>query len=95
MSMRGKEEAFDYRYFPEPDLLPLEVPPGWEEAIQSRLPELPAQMRERFKDQYQLGPYDVGVPHQFEGNRNLLRGDGCRSGRSKGRVELDFERSPS
>jgi aspartyl-tRNA(Asn)/glutamyl-tRNA(Gln) amidotransferase subunit B len=57
VSQRGKEEAHDYRYFPEPDLPPLEVPPEWVEAIREQLPELPAQKRQRFMAQFGLTPY--------------------------------------
>lgn len=49
-SMRGKEEAQDYRYFPDPDLRPLEVPAEWVEAIRATLPELPGAKRERFEN---------------------------------------------
>ncbi len=54
---RGKEEADDYRYFPEPDLPPLHVSPEWIEAVRTALPELPAAMRERFMQQYGLSRY--------------------------------------
>jgi aspartyl-tRNA(Asn)/glutamyl-tRNA(Gln) amidotransferase subunit B len=59
--LRTKEYAHDYRYFPEPDLLPLEVTPAWIREIKSRLPELPDQMRFRFMEQYGLSEYDAGV----------------------------------
>ena len=61
ISMRGKEEAHDYRYFPEPDLLPLEVDLSWIEQIRGNLPELPREKEERFIDQYGLPEYDAGV----------------------------------
>jgi aspartyl-tRNA(Asn)/glutamyl-tRNA(Gln) amidotransferase subunit B len=54
--MRGKEEAHDYRYFPDPDLLPLEVSDTWLEAIAGGLPELPDARRQRFMAQYGLSP---------------------------------------
>ncbi len=60
-SMRGKEDAHDYRYFPDPDLVPLVVDAGWIAAIASGLPELPLEKRERFISDYQLSPYDAGV----------------------------------
>ena len=60
-SMRGKEEANDYRYFPDPDLLPLHVTPEQIEAIKQTMPELPWQKRQRFKGEYALSDYDVGV----------------------------------
>ncbi len=60
-SMRGKEEAHDYRYFPEPDLPPLVVGPEWVEEVRASLPELPAQKRRRFAAEYALPDYDAGV----------------------------------
>ncbi|MDP2267653.1 MAG: Asp-tRNA(Asn)/Glu-tRNA(Gln) amidotransferase subunit GatB, partial [Deltaproteobacteria bacterium] len=60
-SMRGKEDAHDYRYFPDPDLVPLVIDAGWIKAIESGLPELPLAKRERFIDCYQLSAYDAGV----------------------------------
>jgi aspartyl-tRNA(Asn)/glutamyl-tRNA(Gln) amidotransferase subunit B len=60
-SMRSKEEAHDYRYFPDPDLLPLELDPEWVKAIQATLPELPDEKRARLQSQYGLSPYDAGV----------------------------------
>jgi aspartyl-tRNA(Asn)/glutamyl-tRNA(Gln) amidotransferase subunit B len=60
-SMRSKEEAHDYRYFPDPDLLPLELDPAWVKAIQDSLPELPDPKRKRFQSQYGLSHYDAGV----------------------------------
>jgi len=61
LSMRGKEEAHDYRYFPDPDLLPLIVEPAWVEEIRAGLPELPEAKRQRFEAQYGLPAYDAGV----------------------------------
>jgi aspartyl-tRNA(Asn)/glutamyl-tRNA(Gln) amidotransferase subunit B len=61
MSMRGKEEAHDYRYFPDPDLLPLIVEPAWIEDVRASLPELPEAKRARFVEQYGLPAYDAGV----------------------------------
>jgi aspartyl-tRNA(Asn)/glutamyl-tRNA(Gln) amidotransferase subunit B len=60
-SMRSKEDAHDYRYFPDPDLLPLEVKPQWIEEMRAGLPELPAVKRERFERDYALPAYDAGV----------------------------------
>jgi aspartyl-tRNA(Asn)/glutamyl-tRNA(Gln) amidotransferase subunit B len=59
--LRSKEYAHDYRYFPEPDLLPLEITPAWIREIEGRLPELPAQMLARFVEEYGLSEYDAGV----------------------------------
>ena len=60
-SMRSKEEAHDYRYFPDPDLLPLELDPAWVKAIEATLPELPDALRARLQTQYGLSPYDARV----------------------------------
>jgi aspartyl-tRNA(Asn)/glutamyl-tRNA(Gln) amidotransferase subunit B len=60
-SMRSKEEAHDYRYFPDPDLLPLVLDPAWIETIRASLPELPDAKRARLVAQYGLSPYDAGV----------------------------------
>lgn len=59
--MRSKEDAHDYRYFPEPDLPPLRVSPDWIEAVRAGLPELPAARRRRFVEQYGLPEYDATV----------------------------------
>lgn len=60
-AMRGKEEANDYRYFPDPDLLPLMVPDALIEKVRKELPELPQQKRERFIQQYGLSTYDANI----------------------------------
>jgi aspartyl-tRNA(Asn)/glutamyl-tRNA(Gln) amidotransferase subunit B len=60
-SMRSKEEANDYRYFPDPDLLPLVITDAMIESVRSELPELPQQKRQRFMDQYGLSDYDASV----------------------------------
>ncbi len=61
VSMRGKEEAHDYRYFPEPDLLPVPVEDSWIEEIKDKLPELPREKAERFIKDYELPLYDAEV----------------------------------
>ena len=60
-SMRSKEDAQDYRYFPDPDLLPLEVSDALIEEARSRLPELPAAKRERFQHEFELSAYEARV----------------------------------
>ena len=60
-SLRTKEFAFDYRYFPEPDLVPFVPSEKWVERIRASLPELPAARRERFVTDYGLGDYDIEV----------------------------------
>jgi aspartyl-tRNA(Asn)/glutamyl-tRNA(Gln) amidotransferase subunit B len=59
--MRSKEEAHDYRYFPDPDLLPLRLDPAWVERIKGALPELPDARKERFARDFGLSPYDASV----------------------------------
>jgi aspartyl-tRNA(Asn)/glutamyl-tRNA(Gln) amidotransferase subunit B len=60
-SMRSKEDAADYRYFPEPDLLPLNLDPAWVKSIEATLPELPDAKKARLQSQYGLTAYDAQV----------------------------------
>ncbi len=60
-SMRSKEEAFDYRYFPDPDLLPVELDAAFIDGVRAALPELPDDRRSRFISDYGLSAYDAGV----------------------------------
>ncbi len=60
-SMRSKEDAHEYRYFPDPDLLPLQLDPAWIKRIEAELPELPDAKKARFQSQYGLSAYDAGV----------------------------------
>ncbi|NIY97739.1 Asp-tRNA(Asn)/Glu-tRNA(Gln) amidotransferase subunit GatB, partial [Salipiger sp. HF18] len=60
-SMRSKEEAHDYRYFPDPDLLPLEIEQAWVDDIAASLPELPDAKKARFVTEFGLSEYDAGV----------------------------------
>jgi len=60
-TMRSKEEAHDYRYFPDPDLLPLVLDPAWVETIRATMPELPDAKKSRFVTDYKLTPYDADV----------------------------------
>lgn len=69
-SMRGKEEAHDYRYFPEPDLLPVTVDDAWIDAVQGTLPELPLEKMDRFMTDYGLPRYDVEI---LASDRELAR----------------------
>lgn len=61
ISMRSKEEAHDYRYFPDPDLMPLEIGRDWVEEIRKTLPELPAAKKDRYINELGLSEYDAGV----------------------------------
>ena len=58
--MRSKEEAHDYRYFPEPDLVPLVIDEEWRERVRSELPELPGEKADRWKEEFDLPDYDIG-----------------------------------
>jgi aspartyl-tRNA(Asn)/glutamyl-tRNA(Gln) amidotransferase subunit B len=60
-SMRAKEEAHDYRYFPDPDLLPLELDQAFVDELKANLPELPDQKKSRYTQLFALSPYDAGV----------------------------------
>ncbi|MFT0170884.1 Asp-tRNA(Asn)/Glu-tRNA(Gln) amidotransferase subunit GatB [Paraburkholderia mimosarum] len=60
-SMRSKEDAHDYRYFPDPDLMPLVIDAAWIERVKGEMPELPATMQKRFVEQYGVTPYDANV----------------------------------
>ena len=106
-SMRSKEEAHDYRYFPDPDLLPLELDPEWIARLQAELPELPDAKRERMQTQYGLSAYDasvlVGDPVRAEFFEAAAKGRDAKltanwvlndlSGRLSG-AGLEFDRSP-
>ena len=69
-SMRSKENAQDYRYFPEPDLLPIEIEDSWIEGIRAGLPELPEAKKERYQTQFGLPAYDVEI---ITGSKHLVR----------------------
>ena len=60
-AMRSKEEAHDYRYFPDPDLLPLDISEAWKEQVRATLPELPEAKRARYTSEYTLTPYDSAI----------------------------------
>lgn len=60
-AMRSKEDAMDYRYFPDPDLLPLVIPAPWVDEVKQTLPELPAAMAARFEQEYGITAYDASV----------------------------------
>jgi aspartyl-tRNA(Asn)/glutamyl-tRNA(Gln) amidotransferase subunit B len=69
-SMRSKEEAHDYRYFPDPDLPPLVIGDAWIERVRAELPELPEPMKTRFVGQYGLTPYEAAA---LTGSREIAR----------------------
>lgn len=70
--MRSKENAHDYRYFPDPDLPPLVVSEEWIARVQAEMPELPGAMRERFIEEYSLSNYDAAVLTQSKGMANYF-----------------------
>jgi aspartyl-tRNA(Asn)/glutamyl-tRNA(Gln) amidotransferase subunit B len=63
-AMRSKEDAHDYRYFPDPDLPPLAISPAWVEAVRADMPELPRDMARRFQSEYALSAYDAALMAQ-------------------------------
>ena len=82
-SMRSKEEAHDYRYFPEPDLPPVVVSPDWVLAVGANLPELPEERKRRFVTEYGLPEYDAGVLTQSVGLSEYFEATVSRSGDAK------------
>jgi aspartyl-tRNA(Asn)/glutamyl-tRNA(Gln) amidotransferase subunit B len=106
--MRSKEHAHDYRYFPEPDLLPLAVDGKWQAEIRGKLPELPEARRERLVSEYGITEYDAGVltgsralAEQFEAAaraaKNPKRVANLVQGELMGRLKargLEIEQSP-
>ncbi len=82
-SMRSKEEAHDYRYFPEPDLPPLVVTAERRKTIVDALPELPEQRRRRFIEQYALPPYDAALLTQTRGVADYFEATAQQSGNPK------------
>jgi aspartyl-tRNA(Asn)/glutamyl-tRNA(Gln) amidotransferase subunit B len=83
VSMRSKEEAHDYRYFPEPDLPPLQLEPAWIEAIRATVPELPDARRRRFVLQYALPDYDAGVLTQSADVADYFEATAASAGNAK------------
>ena len=93
-SQRFKEEAHDYRYFPEPDLPPLVVPEAWVQSVRESLPELPDAKRRRFVSQYGLSEAEAALLGRGKSGRRVLRaGRGIRVGRGPVRRELDHRRA--
>jgi len=82
-AMRSKEEAHDYRYFPEPDLPPLRVDAAWISQVRDGLPELPAARRRRFLGQYALPAYDASVLTQERGLADYFEAVAALSGNPK------------
>ena len=87
-SMRSKEEANDYRYFPDPDLLPLVIEPAFVEQVRATLPELPDEKAARFALHYGLSAYDAGVLTSSRELGRLLRGGRARGRRRRASAKL-------
>src|SRR5271157_1854791 len=83
LSMRGKEEAHDYRYFPDPDLVPIVIDGSWVAEVKKSLPELPLAKRERFMRDYQLPSYDAGVLTGSRGTAGYFEDVAKLSGKPK------------
>jgi aspartyl-tRNA(Asn)/glutamyl-tRNA(Gln) amidotransferase subunit B len=83
VSMRSKEEAHDYRYFPEPDLPPLQLEPAWIDTVKASLPELPDARRRRFVTQYALPEYDAGVLTQSGDVADYFEATAAAAGNAK------------
>jgi aspartyl-tRNA(Asn)/glutamyl-tRNA(Gln) amidotransferase subunit B len=83
VSMRSKEFAHDYRYFPEPDLPPLDVQPAWIEEMRARLPELPGARRARFQADYALSGYEADILTQGRGLADYFEEAARGSGKPK------------
>jgi aspartyl-tRNA(Asn)/glutamyl-tRNA(Gln) amidotransferase subunit B len=84
VSMRSKEFAHDYRYFPEPDLPPLDVQPAWVEEVRARLPELPEARRARFQADYALSAYEAELLTQGRGLADYFEAAARAGGKPKG-----------
>ena len=82
-SMRSKEEAHDYRYFPEPDLLPIDLRPEWIDGVRARLPELPQQLWERLVRDHKIPEYDADVLTETRALASYFEETAARSGQSK------------
>ncbi|MCA1650529.1 MAG: Asp-tRNA(Asn)/Glu-tRNA(Gln) amidotransferase subunit GatB, partial [Acidobacteria bacterium] len=83
VTMRGKEDAHDYRYFPEPDLAPLELDAAWVEQIRASLPELPDARRRRFVAEYAIPDYDARILTQSGGLSRYFEAAAAACGNAK------------
>ena len=83
VSMRSKEEAHDYRYFPEPDLPPLEVADGWVDEVRRTLPELPDARKRRLVSQYALPEYDAALLTQSRALADYFEASAAAAGNAK------------
>ena len=89
-SMRSKEDAQDYRYFPDPDLPPLVIAQEWIEQVRAAMPELPEAMRERFVRDYGLPEYDAAVLTQSKGMANYYEAVTAAAGREQAKSAANW-----
>ena len=82
-AMRSKEDAHDYRYFPDPDLPPLLISPAWIERVRASMPELPREMAERFQSEYALAPGDAALMTQSKDFASVFEAATRASGQPK------------
>jgi aspartyl-tRNA(Asn)/glutamyl-tRNA(Gln) amidotransferase subunit B len=89
-SMRSKEDAMDYRYFPDPDLPPLAIAQEWIDRVKASLPELPGAMRERFVNDYQLSEYDAMVMTQSKAMASYFEAVVAAAGREQAKPAANW-----
>ena len=89
-SMRSKEDAQDYRYFPDPDLPPLVIAPEWIARVKAAMPELPGAMRERFVNEYGLSAYDAAVLTQSKAMTIYFEAVVAKAGREKAKTTANW-----
>ncbi|GIZ50694.1 Asp-tRNA(Asn)/Glu-tRNA(Gln) amidotransferase subunit GatB [Noviherbaspirillum aridicola] len=89
-SMRSKEDAQDYRYFPDPDLPPLVIAPEWVERVKAAMPELPGAMRERFVGDYGLPEYDAAVLTQSKAMAGYFEAVVAKAGREQAKPAANW-----
>ena len=85
-SMRSKEDAHDYRYFPDPDLLPLEITADWIDQVKSGLPELPQAMKARFESDYGLSSYDAAALTTTRATAEFFEDTTAATGKGNGKL---------
>ena len=89
-SMRSKEDAHDYRYFPDPDLMPLVIDSEWVERVRASLPELPAGMQARFVESYGLSDYDAAVLTQSKAQAGYFEAVVAKAGKASAKPAANW-----
>jgi aspartyl-tRNA(Asn)/glutamyl-tRNA(Gln) amidotransferase subunit B len=89
-SMRSKEDAHDYRYFPDPDLMPLVIDEAWIERVRGEMPELPEAMQARFAEQYGLTPYDAAGLTSSKGMAGFFEGVVAKVGAPNAKIAANW-----